>query len=47
MKKISDSIKNREHACKLYVMFTRLKDGRQRFDFNDGSYVDFLDGVKL
>ena len=47
MKNISDSIKTREDACKFYTMFTRLKDGRQRFGFADGSFVDFKDGVKL
>lgn len=38
---IAETIKVRSEACKLYVMFTRLKDGRQRFQFADGSYIDF------
>lgn len=38
---IADTIIGRPNACEKYVMFTRLSDGRQRFQFSDGSYIDF------
>ena len=30
----------RELCCEHYIMFTRLSDGRQRFSFEDSSYID-------
>lgn len=40
-KSIAETIKTRSEACEKYVMYTRLKDGRERFQFEDSSYIDF------
>lgn len=32
----------RKICSREYKMFVRMKDGRQRFQFSDGSYLDIL-----
>lgn len=36
----SDMKTLREYCSRRYTMFVRLKDGRHRFQFHDGSYID-------